>query len=94
MTNNYDNDNSTTSNTNHDHITTTTTNNNNDNNNNNNNNDNNTYTTNDNDSNLKTIRPFVIRIIVRPRIFESEFRHHCAKKLDGALRKPPPLFKN
>ena len=26
--------------------------------------------------------------IVRPRIFESKFRNHCAKKLDGALRKP------
>ena len=25
---------------------------------------------------------------VRPRISESKFRNHCAKKLDGALRKP------
>ena len=25
--------------------------------------------------------------IVRPRIFESKFRNHCAKKLDGALNK-------
>ena len=25
--------------------------------------------------------------IVRPRIFESTFRNHCDKKLDGALRK-------
>ena len=30
---------------------------------------------------------FTLRI-VRPRIFESKFRNHCAKKLDGALRKP------
>ena len=29
---------------------------------------------------------FVLRI-VRPRIFESTFRNHCAKKLVGALRK-------
>ena len=34
------------------------------------------------------LRPIFIRIIVRPRIFESKFRNHCAKKLDGALRKP------
>ena len=34
------------------------------------------------------IRPFLILMIVRPRIFESKFRDHCAKKLDGALRKP------
>ena len=27
-------------------------------------------------------------IIVRPRIVESTFRNYCAKKLDGALRKP------
>ena len=27
-------------------------------------------------------------IIVGPRIFESTFRNHCAKKLDGVLRKP------
>ena len=30
---------------------------------------------------------FILRI-VRPRIFESKFRNHCAKKLVGALRKP------
>ena len=29
---------------------------------------------------------FILRI-VRPRIFESKSRSHCAKKLDGALRK-------
>ena len=29
---------------------------------------------------------FTLRI-VGPRIFESAFRNHCAKKLDGALRK-------
>ena len=35
------------------------------------------------------LRPFLILIIVRPRIFESKFRDHCAaKKLDGTLRKP------
>ena len=34
------------------------------------------------------IRPLFILRIVRPRIFESEFRNHCAKKLVGALRKP------
>ena len=34
------------------------------------------------------VRPFVILRILRPRIFESNFRDHCAKKLDGALRKP------
>ena len=33
------------------------------------------------------IRPFFILSILRPRIFESKFRDHCAKKLDGALRK-------
>ena len=33
------------------------------------------------------VRPFFILRIVRPRIFESKFRNHCAKKLDGALRK-------
>ena len=33
----------------------------------------------------KSVRPFVILRIVRPRIFESTFRNHCAKKLDGAL---------
>ena len=38
--------------------------------------------------NVLHIRPFVILRIVRPRIFESKFRNHCAKKLDGALRKP------
>ena len=36
---------------------------------------------------LVRIRPFFILRIVRPRIFESKFRDHCAKKLDGALRK-------
>ena len=34
------------------------------------------------------LRPFVIQIIVRPKIFESKLCNHCAKKLDGALRKP------
>ena len=34
------------------------------------------------------VRPFVILRIVRPRIFESNLSHHCAKKWDGALRKP------
>ena len=32
------------------------------------------------------VRPLLILTIVRPRIFESKFRNHCAKKLDGALR--------
>ena len=31
---------------------------------------------------------FDILRIFRPRIFESKFRNHCAKKLVGALRKP------
>ena len=34
------------------------------------------------------IRPFFILRIIRPRIFESKFRNHRAKKLVGALRKP------
>ena len=34
------------------------------------------------------IRPCFILRIVRPRIFESKLRNHCAKKLVGALRKP------
>ena len=34
------------------------------------------------------LRPIFILRILRPRIFESKFRNHCAKKLDGALRKP------
>ena len=42
---------------------------------------------------LNYIRPFFILRIVRPIIFESKFRNHCAKKLVGALRKPP-LCKN
>ena len=33
------------------------------------------------------IRPIFILRILRPRIFESKFRNHCTKKLDGALRK-------
>ena len=33
------------------------------------------------------VRPIFILRILRPRIFESTFRNHCAKKLDGALRK-------
>ena len=33
------------------------------------------------------LRPFFILRVVRPRIFESKLRSHCAKKLDGALRK-------
>ena len=33
-----------------------------------------------------SLRPFFILRIVRPRIVESKFRNHCAKKLDGALR--------
>ena len=37
---------------------------------------------------VQRIRPFFILIIVRPRIFESKLRNHCAKKLVGALRKP------
>ena len=36
---------------------------------------------------------FILRI-VRPRISESKFQNHCAKKLVGALRNPPPLCKN
>ena len=36
---------------------------------------------------MSAIRPFFILRFVRPRIFESKFRDHCAKKLDGALRK-------
>ena len=36
---------------------------------------------------LVEIRPIFIIRIVRPRIFESTFWNHCAKKLDGALRK-------
>ena len=39
-----------------------------------------------------SVRPFFILIIVRPRIFESKFRNHCAKKLVGALRKPTSLM--
>ena len=39
-------------------------------------------------SSINMLRPFFILIIVRPRIFESKFRNHCAKKLVGALRKP------
>ena len=33
------------------------------------------------------VRPIFILRILRPRIFESKFRDHCAKKLEGALRK-------
>ena len=33
------------------------------------------------------LRPFFTLRIVGPRIFESTFRDHRAKKLDGALRK-------
>ena len=33
-------------------------------------------------------RPIFILRILRPRIFESKVWNHCAKKLDGALRKP------
>ena len=36
----------------------------------------------------RSLQPFFILRIVRPRIFESKFRNHCAKKLIGALRKP------
>ena len=36
----------------------------------------------------KVLRPFVILRIVGPRIFESKFRNHCAKKIVGAPRKP------
>ena len=39
------------------------------------------------------LRPFFILRIVRPIIFESKFRNHCAKKLDGALRKPTSFVK-
>ena len=35
----------------------------------------------------KDIRPIFILRILRPIIVESEFRDHCAKKLDGALSK-------
>ena len=35
-----------------------------------------------------SIRPFFILRVVRPRIFESKFRNHCAKKLVCALGKP------
>ena len=35
-----------------------------------------------------SLRPIFIQTIFRPRIFESTFRDHCAKKLDGALRNP------
>ena len=38
------------------------------------------------------LRPCFILIIIRPRIFESKFRNHCAKKLVGALRKPTSLM--
>ena len=38
--------------------------------------------------NMTPTRPFVILRIVRPRILESKLWNHCAKKLDGALRKP------
>ena len=34
-----------------------------------------------------TVRSIFILRIVRPRIFESTFRNHCAKNLDGALRR-------
>ena len=34
------------------------------------------------------IRPIFILRILRPRIFESKFRDHCTKNLDGALRQP------
>ena len=37
---------------------------------------------------LGRVRPFFILRMSRPRIFESKFRNQCAKKLDGALRKP------
>ena len=43
---------------------------------------------------LKHVRQFFILRILKPRIFESKFRDHCAKKLDGALRKSTPSFKN
>ena len=33
------------------------------------------------------LRPIFILRILRPRIFESKFRNHCAKKSVGALRK-------
>ena len=37
---------------------------------------------------LRTVlRPFFTLRTVGPRIFESTFRNHCAKKLVGALRK-------
>ena len=34
------------------------------------------------------VRPFFILGIFRPIMFESKLENHCAKKLDGALRKP------
>ena len=45
------------------------------------------------DGALASLRPLFILRIVRPRIFESKFRNHCAKKLDGALRKPTSFVK-
>ena len=33
------------------------------------------------------VRPIFIPSILRPRIFESKLRNHCAKKLDGARAK-------
>ena len=39
------------------------------------------------DNHFNNLRPIFILRIVRPRIFESEFRNYCAKQLDGALRK-------
>ena len=36
---------------------------------------------------LRWVRPIFILRILRPRIFESKFRNHRAKKLVGALRK-------
>ena len=40
------------------------------------------------------LRSILILRILRPRIFESKFRDHCAEKLDVALRNLPPSFKN
>ena len=38
------------------------------------------------------LRPLFILIIFRPNIFEWQFQNHCAKKFDGALRKPTSFY--
>ena len=44
------------------------------------------------DPRAEKILTFCILRIVSPRIFESKFRNHCAKKLVDALRKPTSLM--